>query len=250
VKQPARHEFRRDLVHRWYDRLLAAAGPRRWWPGDGRDEIIIGAVLTQNTAWKNAEQAIANLRAAGMLSLARLATVDPADIAPLIRPSGYFNLKAHRLQSVAACFAPEGRERFDELERLDTDELRRLLLGVWGIGPETVDCILLYALGRASFVIDAYTLRVVERHSLASAGATYESARRLFTDLVDPDPAVYNEFHALLVWAGHHFCKPKPRCAACPLSARDCFATARSWKALETARTAGVSPSGRRRAAV
>jgi endonuclease III related protein len=243
VKSDSRHELRRQLVRRWYERLLASAGPRGWWPGDGRDEIITGAVLTQNTAWKNVEKALANLRAVGMLRLDRLATADPADIAPLIRPSGYFNLKARRLHSVAAFFAPGGRERFDELALLETGELRDRLLGVWGIGPETVDCILLYALGRPSFVIDAYTLRVVRRHGLAPAGTNYEHARSLFTKFVEPDAAVYNEFHALLVWVGHHFCKPTPRCADCPLSVRDCFATEKAWKALKSARAAGAPGS-------
>jgi endonuclease III related protein len=250
VKPSSRHKHRREVVRGWYDRLLAAAGPRGWWPGDGRDEIIIGAVLAQNTAWKNVEQALDNLRGAGMLRLRHLVGMDPKDIAPLIRPSGYFNLKARRLHSVATFFAPGGNERFDELEGLETDELRRQLLGVWGIGPETVDCILLYALGRLSFVVDAYTLRVVERHGLAPPGTTYETARRLFTELVDPDPALYNEFHALLVWVGHHYCKPNPRCADCPLSSRECFPTGRAWNALAKARSAGAGARGPGRAAV
>lgn len=231
-----RHAHRRATVVRLYERLLDAAGPRGWWPGEGRDEIIIGAVLTQNTAWKNVEQAIASLRAAGLLRLAALATADPADIAPLIRASGYFNLKARRLRSVADFFAPGGRERFDELHSLDDDELRRRLLDVWGIGPETVDCILLYALDRPSFVIDAYTLRVVERHGLAPRGTAYAAARELFSQALEPDLKIYNEFHALLVWVGHHYCKPRPRCRECPLAERECFATAGAWRALQSAR--------------
>jgi endonuclease-3 related protein len=218
--------------------MLEAAGPRGWWPGEGRDEIIIGAVLTQNTAWKNVEQAIAHLRDAGLLELGKLAALPPEEIAPHIRPSGYFNLKSRRLHSVAAFFAPEGRERFDELDQIDTRALREQLLGVWGIGPETVDCILLYALGRLSFVIDAYTLRVLERHGLVPPGTRYEKARALLMASVGEDLQGYNEFHALFVWAGHHYCKPKPRCGECPLASRDCFSTERSWKRLARARRA------------
>ena len=137
-----------------------AAGPRGWWPGDGRDEIIIGAVLTQNTAWRNVEKALENLKAAKLCRLSSLARRRAETIARLIVPSGYFNLKARRLKSVARFFAPGGRERFDEFAPWPTEKLREALLGVWGVGPETADSILLYALGRPSFVIDAYTMRV------------------------------------------------------------------------------------------
>ncbi len=237
----ARETHRHQVLRLLYEQLSEAAGPRGWWPGDGRDEIIIGAVLTQNTAWKNVEHAIGNLREAQLLSLSKLATLPPEEIAPLIRPSGYFNLKARRLHSVASFFAPEGRERFGELESLGTAELREQLLGVWGIGPETVDCILLYALDRLSFVIDAYTLRVLERHGLVPKGTPYEKARALLTSAVEEDLQGYNEFHALFVWAGHHFCKPKARCRECPLATRACFATEGSWKRLARIRDGRLS---------
>lgn len=216
--------------------MLEAAGPRGWWPGEGRDEIIIGAVLTQNTAWRNVEPAIENLRAARLLRLRKLALTPPERIAPHIRPSGYFNLKARRLHSVARYFAPGGRERFNELEKRETGTLREELLGVWGIGPETVDCILLYALERPSFVVDAYTLRVLERHGLAPPRTRYEAARTLLASAIEEDVPLYNEFHALFVWAGHHYCKPKPRCARCPLASRECFVTGRAWQRLAGAR--------------
>lgn len=231
-----RQAARQRIIRGVYDRLLEAAGPRGWWPGHGRDEIIIGAVLTQNTAWRNVEQALEGLRGAGLLRLSALATTPPRDVAPLIRPAGYFNLKARRLQSVAGFFAPGGRERFDEIEGVDTDTLREELLGVWGIGPETVDCILLYALGRLSFVVDAYTLRVLERHGLAPPGTGYEAARSLLGGAVEADLQLYNEFHALFVWAGHHFCKPSPRCSECPLAERSHFATETAWRRLRDAR--------------
>lgn len=234
-----REQRRREIVRAIYEALFEEAGPRGWWPGQGRDEIIIGAVLTQNTAWKNVERALGELKRAGLCSLARLATMEPEQIAPLIRASGYFNLKARRLKSVADFFAPDGRERFDELEAMETEELRGALLDVWGIGPETVDCILLYALDRISFVIDAYTLRVTERHGLTPPGTKYEEARRFFSERVEPNLALYNEYHALLVWVGHHYCKPRPLCEQCPLSRREYFATAKAWRALNGCRPAG-----------
>jgi len=224
------------IVATIYDRLYAAAGPRGWWPGDGRDEIIIGAVLAQNTAWRNVEGALVNLRRAGLLRLSRLAVARPSTLARLLRPAGYFNLKARRLKAVARFFAPAGRERFEEMAPWPTDRLREELLSVWGVGPETADSILLYALDRLSFVVDAYTLRVVERHGLLAAGSGYEAARSFFSRHTRPDPALYNEYHALLVWVGHHFCKPRPRCAACPLSRRSCFASEAAWRQLASAR--------------
>lgn len=233
---PARDARRQEIIRRLFDRMLEAAGPRGWWPGEGHDEIIIGAVLTQNTAWRNVEQAIENLRSARLLRLKKLALTPPEEIAPHIRPAGYFNLKARRLRSVADHFAPEGRERFEEFEGRETSTLREELLGVWGIGPETVDCILLYAFGRPSFVVDAYTLRVLERHGLVPPGTRYEAARALLASAVEEDVPLYNEFHALFVWTGHHFCKPRPLCTECPLSSPDCFATRRAWQRLARAR--------------
>lgn len=215
----------RGIIDEIYNGLFGAAGPRHWWPGDGRDEIIIGAVLTQNTAWKNVELALANLRAAGLMRLALLAVAPPETIAPLIRPAGYFNLKSKRLRSVAEFFAPGGVERFDALEAELTDALREAVLGVWGVGPETADSILLYALGRLTFVVDAYTIRVMSRHGLIPADAAYEEVRDLLARNTPAEVRVFNEFHALFVWVGHHFCKPKPLCGSCPLFKRGCFAS-------------------------
>lgn len=234
------------LVQRIYDRLFAACGPRGWWPGEGRDEIIIGAVLTQNTAWRNVEKALANLRAERLVSLARLARLEPEAIAPLIIPAGYFNLKARRLRSVADFFAPGGRERFDELAKWNDERLRGELLGVWGVGPETADSILLYALDRKSFVVDAYTMRVVERHGLMPKGSSYEAVRALFTRWAKADLQHYNEYHALIVWAGHHFCKPTPLCAKCPLRGRDCFATEKARRALKPEKTSRSTGKGKK----
>lgn len=229
-------DLRGRIIREIYDRLFAACGPRGWWGGDGRDEVIIGAVLTQNTAWRNVLQAIANLKQAGLCRLSLLAPLASEKIAQIIVPSGYFNLKARRLKSVAEFFAPGGRERFDELADWPLDRLRESLLQVWGVGPETADAILLYALDRLSFVVDAYTMRVVERHGLADSSASYEKVRALFSECVEPDLQLFNEYHALLVWVGYHYCKPKPLCGKCPLAQRECFATERAWRRLATAR--------------
>lgn len=232
-------ERRGALVRALYERMLAAAGPRRWWPRRhdgpraGTDEIVIGAVLTQNTAWSNVEKALAELVSAGMLDLTVLATRDVEAIAPRIRASGYFNLKARRLKAVAQFFAPGGKPRFDDLARWGDAALRAALLATYGVGPETADSILLYALGRPTFVIDAYTLRVAKRHGLIGEAAGYEAARALFMRHAAPEVAHYNEYHALLVWIGHHYCKPTPRCAGCPLAAPELCATKKAWRGVE-----------------
>lgn len=224
-----------ELSHRLFDRMLAAAGPRHWWPCEpgapncGRDEMIIGAVLTQNTAWQNVEQALAVLRRENRLDLQKLALMAPESIAPLIRPAGYYNLKAKRLSAVARFFAPQGRYRFDELEKLEDGELREALLDVFGVGRETADSILLYALKRRTFVIDAYTLRVGRRHGIFTDATDYETARAWFTQHAPATVEQYNEYHALIVWIGKNYCKPTPRCAECPLAGRDCFATRDAW---------------------
>jgi endonuclease-3 related protein len=239
--------FDSPVARKLYDRLSATAGPRHWWPCHNavanrrRDEIIIGAVLTQNTSWKNVEKALASLNGRGLLDLSRLATMTPEAIAPLIRSAGYFNLKARRLHAVAGFFAPGGRRRFGALAGWDDARLREALLATYGVGPETADSILLYALDRPTFVIDAYTLRIGRRHGLFDETTDYERARTWFMARVPADVATYNEYHALLVWVGHHYCKPTPRCAACPLARRDCCASGGAWSTIQ-ARSGRGSP--------
>ena len=194
--------------------------------------MIIGAVLTQNTAWKNVEQALANLKKEGLLDLEKLAVMAPEALAPLIRPAGYYNLKARRLSAVARFFAPEGHHRFEALATMTDDQLRTDLLAVFGVGRETADSILLYALHRPSFVIDAYTLRIGRRHGLFTDATDYEAARAWFTRHAERSVEHYNEYHALLVWIGNHFCKPIPRCDRCPLAGRACFSRREDWDRL------------------
>ena len=200
-----------------YRALLRHFGPQHWWPGRTRFEIIVGAILTQNTAWANVEKAIARLRRARVLTPARLHALPAATLAELIRPAGYYNLKAQRLYNFTTLLHTRFSGSLDCLFRTPTPELRALLLSVKGIGPETADSILLYAAGRPVFVVDAYTRRLLERHRWIRPGADYHELAACFTRVVPPSRAVYNEYHALLVALGKHYCRPTPRCTACPL---------------------------------
>jgi len=205
-----------------FDRMLAAFGPQRWWPAETAEEVIIGAVLTQNTAWKNVEKALRNLRAAGALALREIAGMDTGALAELLRPAGYYNLKARRLQALARYFVGKCAGRLDRLSEVNTLTLREELMSIYGVGHETADSVLLYALSRAIFVIDAYTLRIGARHGWFPQGTKYEEARRFFERSVKPDVSVYNEFHALVVRVGAVYCRPRPICHGCPLNDRGC----------------------------
>lgn len=201
-----------------YTRLHAHFGPQHWWPGESPFEVMVGAILTQNTNWRNVAQAIANLKARELLRPHALAALPPAELAALIRPAGYFNIKTKRLRSFLHYFL----ERYDgDVERMRAQSLATLraeLLEVSGIGPETADSILLYALGKPVFVIDTYTHRILRRHTLSPEETTYEELQSLFHDHVPAEPEHYNEYHALLVAVGKAFCrKSHPQCGACPL---------------------------------
>jgi endonuclease-3 related protein len=201
-----------------YSLLYEHFGPQGWWPGETSIEIVVGAVLTQNTNWANVTKAIANLRAAGLLSFAKLLDLPHEDLANHIKPSGYFNIKAKRLKNLLQMI----QERYEgELERLLGDETRsarKNLLSVRGIGPETADSILLYAGGHPIFVVDAYTHRIFSRHGLIAEESDYHSIQEEFEHRLPQDIPLYNEYHALLVMLGKHFCKKtKPLCGQCPL---------------------------------
>jgi len=205
------------LLLKIYRRLFKHFGPQHWWPGETVEEIIIGAVLTQNTNWGNVERAIDNLKRADALFLRKIVALEPETLSALIRPSGYYNIKAKRLWAVANYFVRRCDTDFSLLETIPTDELRGELLSVHGVGRETADSILLYALNRPVFVVDAYTLRVGRRHGFLSEKDDYESARALFERSLKRDVHLYNEYHALLVRLGKEYCRPRPRCATCPL---------------------------------
>jgi endonuclease-3 related protein len=197
--------------------LLERFGPQRWWPGRTAFEVAAGAILTQHTAWINAARAVAALRARGLLAPRRLAARSAGELAPVIRPAGTYRLKATRLLAFTRWLLRRFGGRFTGLRRAPLSPLRRDLLAVPGLGPETADAILLYAAGRPVFVADAYVRRVLTRHRLLPAGAGYEQARAFLEAHLPSDPALFNEFHALLVAVAKRHCRPVPRCAACPI---------------------------------
>jgi len=200
-----------------YKLLYDAYGPQHWWPGETPFEIMTGAILTQNTNWGNVEKAIANLKTAGFLTPEDIYRIDVAQLAGLIRPAGYFNIKAKRLKNFDEWLFDSYGGDLENLQPVCTDLLREELLGIKGIGRETADSILLYALGRPVFVVDAYTARITLRHELIEPGADYEQLRQLFESNLPQDVQLFNEYHALLVRTGKEFCRPKARCSGCPL---------------------------------
>ncbi len=198
--------------------LSSCFGPQNWWPSDTRFETIVGAILTQNTAWQNAKKGLRALKREGLLTPDALHRVEPKRMAALIRAAGYYNLKAARLRSFLDYLFSRYSGSLDTMFRTGPGRLREELLGVWGIGPETADSILLYAGGIPSFVVDAYTKRVLFRHGLIEGeAAPYEEVRRLFMDNLPADAALFNEFHALFVKVGKEFCRKRPLCGGCPL---------------------------------
>jgi len=208
----------RDRLLEIYDRLFTAFGAQHWWPGDTPFEVAVGAVLTQNTSWRNVERAIDNLKGAGRLALEPMLALAHDELAALIRPAGYFNVKARRLRNLLVHVHQVAGGDLEGYLAGDLAIRRRELLGVNGLGPETVDSILLYAGNRLTFVCDAYTRRLLSRHGLCRPEVDYEEMRALFMDHLPPDVALYNELHALIVRTGYHHCKPTPRCDECPLA--------------------------------
>ncbi len=209
---------RRGLLLTYYQTMLDALGHRHWWPARTPFEVAVGAVLTQNTAWTGVEKAMANLDAAGACTPEALAALPPARLEELIRPAGYFRLKARRLRALLDYLERSCGYDLDVLAARPMDDVRRELLEVNGVGPETADSILCYALGMPSFVVDAYTRRILSRHGLLPEDAHYDETRDFFMDVLEPDAALYNDFHAQLVRVGNRFCKTRnPLCADCPL---------------------------------
>jgi len=199
-----------------YKTLLSAFGPQHWWPAEGPEEMMIGALLTQNTAWKNVEQALSNLRQDNLLSFIKILTTPIAHLENKIKPSGYFRQKSQRLKELAEAVVECGGMHY--LETKSTPSLRKWLLDRNGIGPETADSILLYAFQRPVFVIDSYTLRICKRHHWLPEKAKYTEAQNLFTRELPLKEEIFNEFHALIVHIGKNFCHTRnPRCQGCPL---------------------------------
>jgi endonuclease III related protein len=210
--------YRAQEMRDYYDALFAAYGPQGWWPGRTRFEVIAGAILVQNTSWKNAALAIANLRQEKLLSAAAIESVEFGRLARLVRPSGYFRQKAKKLKAFVAFLRDEYQGSLTRMFRAPTEVLREQLLGVHGIGPETADGILLYAGEHPVFVVDAYARRMLERHGLVAGGKSYEELRTLFESRLPRDAGLYNEFHALIVHVGKTFCRAREaRCGECAL---------------------------------
>ncbi|MBU2462419.1 endonuclease III domain-containing protein [bacterium] len=201
-----------------FDRLYAKFGPMGWWPGDTQIEIIIGAILTQNTAWSNVEKAIANLKREGLLSPQALRDVGIERLAELIKPSGYYNQKAKKIKHFIDFLFSSYNGSLNKMFETDTLFLRENLLIINGIGPETADSILLYAGGKPVFVVDAYTKRILGRHNLCSENAHYPEVQALFIENLPKDVQLFNEYHALFVRLGKETCKKRePLCKSCPL---------------------------------
>ena len=197
-------------IHR---RLSEHYGLLHWWPAESRFEVIVGAVLTQNTAWGNVEKAIANLKAAGVMEAGALRALAPEELATLIRSAGTFTVKAKRLRALLDWLGDDWPARLAG----DTEAVRQALLSVSGVGEETADAILLYAAGHATFVVDAYTRRILERVGVIPEVRTYQGYRELFMGHLPADAALFNEYHAQLVQLGEDYCRKAPRCAGCPL---------------------------------
>jgi endonuclease-3 related protein len=201
-----------------YRRLLAHYGPQHWWPAEEPFEVIVGAILTQSAAWGNVEKAIANLRSANALSPKTLRQLSTPKLATLVHPCGYYNAKALKLKSFAYWLGNHHRDDLNRLFASNVDELRQQLLSIQGIGQETADSIILYAASKPSFVIDAYTRRIIKRIGLAPEKNSYGAYQALFMENLPPDAKLFNEYHALLVCLGKKVCRPHPLCPQCCLS--------------------------------
>ena len=209
---------RHVLLLQMYGTMMEALGPSHWWPAETPFEVCLGAILTQNTNWSNVDRALWNLRQADLLDPERLFAQDEDRVAELIRPAGYFRVKTKRLKNFLFFLRSEARYDLSNLQKQSLEEVRAKLLKVKGIGPETADSILLYALHKPSFVVDAYTTRIMSRHGLVPETIGYERLRSLFMDALPHEVQLFNEYHALLVRLGKKWCKKKSGvCSECPL---------------------------------
>ena len=203
-----------------YRKLLEKYGPQHWWPANEPFEVIVGAILTQSTAWTNVEKAINNLKRAGTLKPDALRKLTEKELAVLIRPCGYYNVKSRRLKAFCAWLEKECDDSLDRLFQSDINKLRQKLLGVYGIGEETADAIILYAGNRPVFVIDAYTRRIIDRAGLTPTNHSYTGYQTLFTASLLTDAKLFNEYHALLVRHAKEVCRKRPACKTCCLNSK------------------------------
>lgn len=214
---------RTSHLRRAYKLMRAHFGHQHWWPGETPFEVCVGAILTQNTSWTNVERALANLKSADVIDAKKMFTLPEMELAQLIRPAGYFNVKARRLRAFLRVLVEEFDGKLEQLFAGDTRKVRTRLLDINGIGPETADSLLLYAGDHHSFVVDAYTKRVFSRHHWCSANADYDEVKMLCESALDEKPVsarldYWEDYHAQLVMVGKHYCrKSEPRCEDCPL---------------------------------
>ena len=206
-----------EKLMQFYQALLDRYGPQHWWPGDGAFETMVGAVLTQNTNWNNVEKALANLKQADKLSPQAIDRLGPEELAKLIRPAGYFNIKARRLKNLVRWFLIQYHASIEALAQSSIDRLREELLAVKGIGPETADSIILYGLHKPTFLVDTCTARLLVRHGCIDPESNYQDVKDFCEGHLPPDVPLYNEFHALIVRVGKEHCKTRARCENCPL---------------------------------
>ena len=203
-----------------YRRMMSRYGAQHWWPAEEQFEVMVGAILTQSAAWRNVEKAITNLKAVGALSPRAMRQLSLSELAAIIYPSGYYNAKARKLKALVHWLG-EYQDNLDNLFACSTDQLRQELLSVYGVGEETADAIILYAANKPVFVIDAYTRRIVNRLGLVLKAKRYAAYQALFSDNLPADPALFNEYHALLVCLGKDVCRRSPLCRQCCLQ-EDC----------------------------
>jgi len=208
----------KEILIKIYETLYKAYGPRHWWPGETPFEVMVGAILTQNTSWRNVEKAIQKLKGKGVLNPQGIHHLKKSQLASLIRSSGYYQVKADRLKAFVDFIFKEYGAIIERMGRERMDVLRGKLLEVKGIGPETADSILLYGLKKPIFVVDAYTKRILSRHGIISEKASYQEVQKLFMEHLPHDERLFNEYHALLVHLGKTLCKKIPRCDLCPLN--------------------------------
>ncbi|RKX61332.1 MAG: endonuclease III domain-containing protein [Thermodesulfobacteriota bacterium] len=207
-----------EILKEIFERLYSYFGPQHWWPAKTPFEVCVGAILTQNASWKNVSKAIKNLEEKQLLDPFRIYKLPLLKLAEIIKPCGFYNIKAKRLKEFVKFLVEKYEGKLEKLFNKDWKEAREELLKIKGLGKETVDSILLYAGGFPVFVVDAYTYRILNRHYLIEENVTYEEIQSLFMENLPPDPKLFNEYHALLVACGKNFCKKKdPICEKCPL---------------------------------
>ncbi len=222
-----------QILSEMYEAMRGRFGHQGWWPsfatgaasagkpGNSKLEICVGAILTQNTNWGNVEKALKNLLSAGCMSVSALHELSHDELAKLIRPAGYYNIKAKRLKNFIAAVHESFGDDFEAFLDRPVSTLREELLAINGIGRETADSMILYAAGKPSFVVDAYTYRILLRHGLIAPDDDYEAIKELFESSLPQDVELWNDYHAQLVAVGKNYCRPKAKCAGCPLEGFD-----------------------------